>query len=58
MMMLAINTIIVAMEYSTSSGSMIFSIDSMMMCSPTKIMMIAIIIVVPRSILALYLVNL
>ena len=53
---LAIRTIIVGNEQSTSSGSRIFSIDSWIIWKPTNIIIIAMIIVVIRSIFSRFLV--
>lgn len=52
MMTLETSMIIVAIEKSTGSGVMIFSIDSIMISMPAIMIIVAIIMVVIRSILA------
>ena len=50
----ATKTMMVGIEYSTSSGTKIFSIDSIIICKPTAMMTMAMIMVEIRSIFALW----
>lgn len=50
----ATKTMMVGIEYSTSSGTKIFSIDSIIICKPTAMMTMAMIMVDIRSIFALW----